>query len=387
MRLARSPLLSIAAAATALAATSGCRLPADSPSSIVDEAIEAHGGSLFEDSRIRFTFRGVRFELFRDDGRFRYERTYRDPLSRVVSEVMDNEGTRVFVNGVEEPLSDEDRARVEYDVNSVVYFAFLPFRLRDPAARLAGLAPDTVGGEPYHRIEVTFEEEGGGVDSDVRFVHWIHASSGTLDYLAYRYSRDGGGVRFRRGVNRREIGGLLVQDFENYAPPGEVDDIAELARSYEAGSLDLLSVVALEEVEVARARGADAPDPLLPPEAPGEGLELQVGIERFVYAPGDTVRAVLNLVNRSDRERILTFPSTQRFDLAILDEAGETLGSWSATRSFAQVVEEERLAPGETLHYEASIAVPSAPGSYHLQGSLTAPDTPLPAVLPFRVGL
>ncbi|MEX2295573.1 MAG: DUF6503 family protein [Gemmatimonadota bacterium] len=368
-----------------LLGASACAVSSDSPTAIVDAAIAQHGGDLFENSRIRFTFRGTRFEYFRDGGAFRYERTFRDPLGSVVNEVMVNDGTRRLENGGAVALADDERMQVEYDVNSVIYFGFLPFRLRDPAARLQTLARDTVQGAPYHRIEVTFDAEGGGVDSDVRFVHWIHQDSLTLDYFGYRYSRDGGGVRFRRAVNRREIGGILVQDFENYAPADAVEDIADLAQHFEEGSLDLLSLVALEEVEVTRARGLAEVDPLLPREAPGEGLELQLGIERSEYSPGDSIHAVMNLVNRSGEERALGFASAQRFDLVVLDEGGEPQARWSEGQLFAQVTGEEALAPGGTLHFESSVTAPAAPGSYYLQGSLPASGAPLPAVLPFRV--
>jgi hypothetical protein len=90
-------------------------------------------------------------------------------------------------------------------------------------------------------------------------------------------------------------------------------------------------------------------------------------------------------VNRSGEERALGFASAQRFDLVVLDEGGEPQARWSEGQLFAQVTSEEELAPGGTLHFEASVAAPAAPGSYYLQGSLPASGAPLPAVLPFRV--
>jgi len=371
-----------------LLAAPGCAVAPDNPIAIVDAAIQTHGGDRFDNSRIRFTFRGVRFEYFRDAGVFRYERTYRDPLNRTVSEVMWNDGTSKSVDGAQVELTPAERERVEYDLNSVIYFGFLPFRLRDPGARLATLVPDTVRGEPYYRVEVTFDAENGGVDSDVRFVHWIHQESHTLDYFSYRYSRDGGGVRFRRAVNRREIGGILLQDWENFGPAGEVTDIATLSRDFEGGTLDLLSVVAFEDVEVERARGVDGSfgtDPLLPPEAPGEGLELQLGIERFDYAPGDSIRVVLNLVNRSGSPLTLDFPTAQRLELSVLDGDGTELSRWSEGRQFDPASGAETLAPDSTFHVEGSVPAPREPGEYLLQGSLPAVGTPLPTALPFRV--
>src|SRR5690606_34100128 len=105
-------------------------------------------------------FRGVRFEAWRDGGRFRHARAYRDPLGRAVVETMDNDGTHRVVNGESVALDDAERAQVETAVHSVVYFAFLPFRLEDPAVRLRELPPEELAGVPYRRIEVTFAEEG-----------------------------------------------------------------------------------------------------------------------------------------------------------------------------------------------------------------------------------
>lgn len=88
-----------------------------------------------------------------------------------------------------------------------------------------------------------------------RFIHWIHEEEGTLDYFAYRYHRDGGGTRFRRAINRREVGGLLIQDFENYRAEGvSVEEIAEYGRLLEPDAVELLSVLELEDVQVEALR-------------------------------------------------------------------------------------------------------------------------------------
>ena len=51
-------------------------------------------------------------------------------------------------------------------------------------------------------------------------------------------------------MNRREIGGLTIQDYENYGSDPLVSDIAEFDQSFQAGRLELLSMVELEQVEV-----------------------------------------------------------------------------------------------------------------------------------------
>ena len=350
----------------------------------MEASIERHGGAHFEDSRIRFDFRGDLFEVNWDGGAFEYRRTYLDEEGRTVVDVMDNEGTRREVDGTPEPLDDQARGSLELTVNSTVYFAFLPFRLQDPAVRLRRLEPATVAGEPYEKIEVTFAEDGGGEDWEDRFLYWFHADDHTLDYMAYRYFRGDGGTRFRRAVNRRDVGGLLLQDYENYTADPAIDDIAEYDRFLEANDLELVSMVEIADVHVERIDGTEA-EAELAGEEPAAGLEVQLGIDRPSYSPGSELQAILRVVNRSGIPVTLEFPSAQRYDLFIVGRDGEEVARWSAEQAFAQVLGEETLEPGETLEFEETLSVPDRPDSYELQGMISAPEADLWARLPFEV--
>lgn len=232
-----------------LGLATGCT-PPDPAQRAVERAIEIHGGERLDEGQVTFTFRGNEFRMVRSGGRFLYERSRTDTLGHRIREWMDNEGTGRNVDGVPERLDDQERARIETAVHSVVYFGFLPFRLQDPAVRLQDLGRAEVEGRGYRKVEVTFEEEGGGSDWEDRFVYWFHEEEGTLDYLAYRYHRDGGGTRFRRAVNRRWVDGVIVQDYQNFRPIRPIDDIADFDRLLEAGELELLSMVELEDVEI-----------------------------------------------------------------------------------------------------------------------------------------
>jgi hypothetical protein len=227
-----------------------CAGPDDPAAQVVADAIRTHGGAEFERSQVTFQFRGQDYRVVRDQGRYLYERSFTDDDGRLIREGMENDGTWREVEGERTTLSPQDRTRVETAVNSVVYFGFLPFRLDDPAVVLRDLGEGEVEGEPYRKIEVTFQEEGGGDDWEDRFVYWFHAEDHTLDYLAYRYDRDGGGTRFRRAVNRRSVGGIVLQDYENYAAVEDIADIAEYDTLLGSDGLRLVSMVELEGVEV-----------------------------------------------------------------------------------------------------------------------------------------
>lgn len=230
------------------------------PAEIVAASIDRHGGDGFDRVHVTWDFRGVPFEVIRYDGSFRYQRTVEDSLGSPVVEVMQNEGSWTEADGQRRELDPQSRARLETAVNSVVYFGFLPFHLDDPPVRATDLGTGELEGEPYRKIEVTFEQEGGGADWEDRFIYWFHEVDGTLDYLAYREAADVETTRFRRAVNRREIGGLLVQDYENYTGDPDVGDVADYDRLFEAGRLRLVSMVEFDNLAVRVPAG--------PPESP-----------------------------------------------------------------------------------------------------------------------
>ncbi len=226
------------------------------PAEIVAASIDRHGGDGFDRVHLTWDFRGVPFEVIRYDGSFRYQRTVEDSLGSPVVEVIQNEGSWVEVDGERRELDPQSRARLETAVNSVVYFGFLPFHLDDPPVRATDLGTGELAGEPYRKIGITFEQEGGGPDWEDRFIYWFHEVDGQLDYLAYREAADVETTRFRRAVNRREIGGLLVQDYENYTGDPDVGDVADYDRLFEAGRLRLVSMVEFENLAVRVPAGA-----------------------------------------------------------------------------------------------------------------------------------
>lgn len=236
-----------------LAIWTSCRPSETDPQRIVDRAIEAHGGADGLDGTVvDFDFRDRHFRLIHDGGLFRYERTFPDS-SVAILDALTNEGVSREIDGRRLVLSDEMRRSVTSGVNSVAYFALLPFKLNDPAVQKRYLGADSLNGEPYHQVEITFREEGGGRAYRDRFVYWFHQERHTMDYFAYDFEEDGGGTRFREAVNPRVVGGLLFADHLNYtsdlyASPG--DSIEHYGRAQESGRLELVSEIRLEKLSV-----------------------------------------------------------------------------------------------------------------------------------------
>lgn len=221
---------------------------------VVRAAIERHGGDRFEEVSIRWDFRTFPFGLDRDHGRYRYHRVMLDEIEIDIHQVMENDGVWIEMNGAGQEVDMATAASIESQINSTVYLGFLPFRLDDEAVRLADLGTAELEGRPFRKVEVTFDQEGGGRGWENRFVFWFRDGEWTLDYFAYSEPTDPPATRFRRAVNPREIGGLRIQDYENYTvddPSVPADfDIAEYDRLFEEGRVRLVSTVEFENVQV-----------------------------------------------------------------------------------------------------------------------------------------
>jgi hypothetical protein len=219
------------------------------PQALIDACIEAHGGKRFTASMVDFDFRGRHFTVEHRGGLFSYVRAYSDSAGDV-RETLDNEGARREVNGAPVEMPEKTAMAVGSVINSVVYFAMLPHKLNDTATRKRYLGASVIKGEPYHRVEVTFAEEGGGEDYRDVFIYWIHRQRHTMDYLAYKYHVDGGGTRFREAVNVRIIEGIRLTDYYNYRAASEDILLEGYEHLFLSGELIKASDVNLENPRV-----------------------------------------------------------------------------------------------------------------------------------------
>ena len=245
----------LAASLIALAACSGGgaaekAVESEPPSAqqIVDAAIAKHGGARYQQFKAEFDFRGRHYTAARNGAQFTYERIFTDTTGRQVRDVLRNEGLYREVDGQRAQLSEKDSAAYANSVNSVLYFALLPAFLNDPAVVKEYAGEATIKGQPYHKVGVTFRQEGGGKDFDDEYMYWIHRDSATMDYLAYNYQVDGGGARFREAYNVRTVGGLRFADYRNYKPKTDNRKVAEFDLLFENEGLELLSNIETENI-------------------------------------------------------------------------------------------------------------------------------------------
>lgn len=232
-----------------LAAMVSCSEPID-PQKIIDKAIQTHGGLKLESSRIEFDFRNKHYTMQMSEGQSEYTRSFQDSLGNVRDVLINSSALTRYVNDTVVNLTEEWEGKYGNSVNSVLYFTKLPLGLNDPAVVKEYIGEKYINREPYHKIRVTFQQEGGGTDHEDVFVYWFHQEKGTLDYLAYKYLTDGGGTRFRQAINRRIVEGITFQDYVNYKAESKEVPVENHDEYFETGKLIELSRIINENIVV-----------------------------------------------------------------------------------------------------------------------------------------
>lgn len=217
---------------------------------VVDKCIHAHGGDSYATFQAEFDFRDKHYTIKRKEGEYVYTRSFTDSTGRYYDELT-NQGFKRLRNDTLVTLSDERTKAFTNSVNSVIYFALLPFGLNDPAVIKTMIGKTTLDGELYHLIEISFKQEGGGTDFEDKFLYWIHTSSYTMDYMAYSYQTNGGGLRFRKAYNPQVVGGIRFQDYINYKPKDEKNTtLQDLEQLYTKAELEELSRIEVKNLIV-----------------------------------------------------------------------------------------------------------------------------------------
>ncbi len=214
---------------------------------IVDKSIEVSGGDLYQKSNITFDFRDKSYVLDVTGGK-RILKRVTTTDSAVVIDVKSPGGFERFVNDSLVTLHDTLANKYSNSVNSVHYFAYLPFGLNDPAVNKSMLGKVKIKNEDYYKIKFTFDQQGGGDDFDDIYLYWFNVKTLKPDYLAYEFHVDGGGMRFREAYNERRVGGIRFVDYKNYKPKAELESVLEIDKAFESGELELLSKIELKNI-------------------------------------------------------------------------------------------------------------------------------------------
>jgi hypothetical protein len=220
--------------------------PISKAEQLITKAIKAHGGSLYDKAAFTFIFRTKEYSFTNNGTDYKYE-VKDETKGDLITDIIKNGTFTRFVNDKQRALNEKQIKAYSGALNSVIYFATLPHKLNDSAVNKSFKGTTSIKGEDYNIIEVTFNKEGGGQDHDDEFYYWINTKTNTVDYLAYNYRVNGGGVRFRSAYNIRIVDGIRFQDYINFKAPLNtlLKDLPEL---YVKGELKELSRIETENI-------------------------------------------------------------------------------------------------------------------------------------------
>ena len=196
-----------------------------------------------------FDFRNRSYEVNYSENSFEYICSYSDTTGNW-KRILNNSGYSEYLNGDKLSLSTKDSLSHAESVNSVSYFNLIPLVLSEPAVNTKLQPIESIEGKDYHKLEIRFQEQGGGKDFEDVFYYWLDTADYSIDYMAYSYLTDGGGTRFRKAMNQRNINGIAFQDYLNFKGPASPDSLPFIKDLYSADDLKLLSKIEIDAIRV-----------------------------------------------------------------------------------------------------------------------------------------
>ena len=216
---------------------------------IIDNAIQHSNLNKVEKAAVSFDFRKNSYSAERNNGNFKLIKTVKTD-SLIIIDILSNNNFQRFVNDSLITLSEKKKESYRNSVNSVHYFSVLPLGLNDKAVHKKLLEPISIKGKEYHKIQVTFSEDGGGDDFDDVFIYWFAKDNFQLDYLAYKYHTNGGGIRFRDVKEEKLINGIRFVNYNNYKPSNYEIDFFTIDKLYKENKLKKVSEIVLDNIKV-----------------------------------------------------------------------------------------------------------------------------------------
>ena len=214
---------------------------------IIQKAIENSGKAKVFDHKISYKFRDKTYISEGNCGQFKMIRI---DSSRGIKDVYFKNELKRTVNGKAVELPDSTATRIKTSINSVNYFIHLPYRLEDPAVQVKRLANDTINNKVYYQLEVKFKEKGGGEDFQDVYRYWFNQNNYSMDYLAYTFVENGGGMRFRAKRFENKINDVVFQDYNNFKPTSNAMQINMLSSAYQKNKLEKVSEIIIKSVSV-----------------------------------------------------------------------------------------------------------------------------------------
>ena len=217
------------------------------PEYIIQKAIENSGKAKVFDHKISYKFRDKTYISEGNCGQFKMIRI---DSSKQIKDVYYKNELKRTVDGKAVQLPDSTATRIKSSINSVNYFVHLPYRLEDAAVQAQRLLNDTIDGKAYYQLEVKFKEKGGGKDFQDVYRYWFDQNNYSMDYLAYTFLDNGGGMRFRAKRFEKRNNDVVFQDYNNFKPTSDTLQIDRLSTAYQKNQLKKVSEIIIKSVSV-----------------------------------------------------------------------------------------------------------------------------------------
>ncbi len=216
---------------------------------IISKAIDSYCSGLCNQASVKFTFRNKSYTSTRRHGMYTHTSIIKkDGITTI--DILNNTTFKRFINDSLVALSSTETKTYANALNSVIYFAWLPYGLEAAAIKKELLNEMTIKGKTYYKIGISFTEEGGGEDFEDRFMYWFDKTNFSLDYIAYAYQTNGGGLRFRATSRKTTCNGITFQDYNNYKPTSPNASLNALDQLFIQNKLELVSNIKLEALSV-----------------------------------------------------------------------------------------------------------------------------------------
>lgn len=216
---------------------------------IIDTCIDVSGANKISNATLTFNFRDKFYAAKRKNGEYNLTRVFTIG-NDTIKDILSNSGFERIKNS--KPIEVQDSMAVKYSesVNSVHYFSVLPYGLNDIAVKKTLLGEVEIKGKEFYKIKITFSKENGGVDYNDIFIYWIKKDNFKLGYLAYKYTTNGGGMRFREVCKEYFTNGIFFADYDNYEPKNPNVRLNQLDKIFEKKGLKKISEIKLNDINI-----------------------------------------------------------------------------------------------------------------------------------------
>ncbi|MGB0389947.1 MAG: DUF6503 family protein [Salibacteraceae bacterium] len=228
----------------------------DSANWVIDQSVAAHG-VLPKKYSLSFDFRDKLYKGVINEGNYALTREFSTGDS-TIRDLLTNDSFMRSINGDSVLVSEERIQAYSNSINSVFYFTLLPWKLKDPAVNAEFLGINKNKSGNHYTIKVSFNQEGGGDDFEDQFMYWFNTETHLLDFFAYSYNTNGGGVRFRSVEYRHNTSaGHILQDYVNYKHEDLAVDLTTLLDLFNNQALTELSKIRLRNVALISGKEKD----------------------------------------------------------------------------------------------------------------------------------